>query len=69
MSTLEERIENDYAEQSDGLPKNRRLNGIAVQHKRRDTTVYFYIEGAKYVQFAPKFENKIRRKILVKYTS
>ena len=61
MSSLEDRINNYYAEKSAGLPKNHRMNGIDVQYKRRQATVYFYIEDAKYVQFAPKFENKIRK--------
>ena len=60
MSSLEDKINKDYAEESAGLPKNRRMNGICVQHKKRQATVFFYIKGAKYVQVAPKFENKIR---------
>ena len=60
MSSLEDRINKYYAEHSAGLLKNRRMNGIGVQYKKRQATVYFYIEGAKYVQVAPKFENKIR---------
>lgn len=57
----EEKIQKHYEEQSNGIPKNRRLNGISVKYKQKDTTVYFYIKGAKYVKVAPKFETSVRR--------
>ena len=61
MSFVEERTKKYYAEQSDGVPKNPRMNGFAVRHRKRDALVYFYIKGAKYVKLPPKFENYIRR--------
>ena len=61
MSFVEERIKKYYAEESDLVPKNRRSNGIDVKHRKKDATVYFYIEGAKYSKLPPKFVNNVRR--------
>lgn len=61
MSFVEERIKKYYAEESDLVPKNRRSNGIDVKHRKKDATVYFYIEGAKYAKLPPKFVNNVRR--------
>ena len=61
MACPEERIKNYYAEESGGVPKNCRMNGIPVKYKNKKSIVYFYIEGAKILQFSPRFENNIRR--------
>ena len=61
MPSPEERIKKYYAEESDGIPKNRRMNGIPVRHKKKNAIVFFYMEGARSLNFGPKFQNRIRR--------
>ena len=62
-SPLEERIKTFYTEDSAGVQKNRRMNGIPVQHKNKEAIVFFYMEGVESVELPPRFQDKIRRLI------
>ena len=61
MPNPEERIKKYYAEESDGIPKNRRMNGIPVRHKKKNAIVFFYMEGARSSNLGPKFRNRTRK--------
>ena len=67
MSSPEVFIRKFYAEfqpkteKATGTPKNRRMNGIMVKHRKKDAIVYFYIKGMGSLEFGPKFKNNIRR--------
>ena len=61
MSSPENKINEFYYEESAGVRRNRRMNGIPVQHKNRDAVVYFYMEGVGSPELGDIFQKKIRR--------
>ena len=60
MPSPEERIKKYYAEESAGIPKNRRMNGIPVRHKHKNAMVFYYIEGAGQSELNTKIRNRTR---------
>ena len=61
MPSPENKIKESYYEEIAGVPKNRRMIGIPVQHKNRDAVVYFYMEGVGSSELGNMFQKKIRR--------
>ena len=61
MPSPENKIKEFYYEESAGVPKNRRMIGIPVQHKNKDAVVYFYMKGVGSPELGKRFKKKIRR--------
>ena len=59
MAFHEETINNYYFEKTNGISKNRKMNGITVSYKNTPTIVYFYID--RQIPGEERFRQKIQR--------
>ena len=63
MKSPEEFLEKFYAVSQPDQTENKRMEGIPVKHKGKDSIVYIYMAGNRSTKFGLQFKNKIRRTI------